>query len=523
MRRQIRWMLSLITLVIAVSGAALFWKQGATAVATDATPIGGVIADRSPMRFIALDGGRPVVSSVYVSALAATPDGTVYAGGSLLTTVRAKGTATPSGHPSPLGSAFIVSHDHGRTWSVRSAMLGQFTGSIFGRDPDTSWTDRTRWPSAFIPNTMTVDPTHSRTLYAAGCVHYPVVSDPPLTCNPIESIIRPTQSGGMVRMPPVVLRSTDGGRIWQDAITLSYAANPTTGQITHFASNIVASPALLQALLSHRALSTLYDPVVPFQSFSVAIDPHDNQRLFACLSNLGLLRSDDGGRTWRYLPGSGGAWIGQNQDAAIAAGTFVDNVLVDPQDDHVVNDLNHFGALRASTDDGMHWALLVRFDHPPYPQPPPFDGELHVGEAAYLRPGAEDLTEVRGALYITLGSGIYASTDQGRHWRLALSPPGPDGAFIASIGGREGWIGFSIPKSYAEIKAREGLYAARDGGPWCLVARDGRDGENPNILGSMDVWHMAFDQSVHIWDDGSTGIMFATSPTGGLLRWTSNV
>lgn len=275
------------------------WTQSVTiALLVALAPIAPTVraASPSPVLFAALDRGHAVLPRILVTALTVTPHGTIYAGG----IYDKRNPAAVANRPLILlGSAWLVSHDHGATWTQNVSTSDAHAFPKVGVAP---WRDHRSLPIDFTPAGITVDPHNPRVIYVAGC------TDSQERCA--------TPLGG-----PMVVVSRDGGHSWQTSLSLA---------------TIIQSASLRSAYRFGSAL--------PTQGFTVVIDPRNNKRLYAAVSGLGVLRSTDAGRTWVYLP--------QPQTNQTLRPC---ELLFDPRNPSILYELDRAGALYRTSDAGTHW------------------------------------------------------------------------------------------------------------------------------------------------------------------------
>lgn len=416
------------------------------------------MAPRAGIPFRPLDGGKPVLPNVLVTALVALPNGTVYAGGRVIVK---SGYAFANPPVVPAGSVWLVSHDRGAHWMRRIS-----TSSVDVVHQAASgtlrWADHRTWPADFTANALAVDPRHPTTIYAAGCTGMDALC---------------LSTAGQHRL----LRSTDGGATWSDAIIFHTTSLLYTG-LANLTTNIVKSPALDAVLQAGPA-------DLPGQALDVAIDPSNSKRVYACMSGIGVLRSDDAGRTWRYSDTPQYGWENVQCD-----------LLIDPHHAATVYAVDRVnGRVYRSTDAGRTWALVSAFGE---------KSNQHLYNP----------TLVNGTLYVTGYKGIYASSDQGRHWRLAIPDPMP-GTMAGSIHGRGGWIAAFSP---AARTSATGIYGKRDGQPWHVLVNIAHFEAIPysGSLGFEDVQGAAVRR---MWGDQAGHIVFTSGRAGGMYRWESGL
>jgi len=433
--------------IIALTGALLIPHAAALGVARHA-----------PVPFNPLDGGKPVLPNVLVTALVALPNGTIYAGGHVMV----KSTYAFANPPVvPAGSMWLVSHDQGAHWTrrVSTANVDIVRQAASGTLP---WTDHHIWPADFTANTLAVAPRQPRIIYAAGCTGTDALC---------------LSTAGQHRL----LRSTDGGATWSDAIVFHTKALLYTG-LANLTTNIAKTPALDAVLKAGPS-------ELPGQALDVAIDPVDNNRVYACMSGIGVLRSDNAGRTWRYSDTPQYGWENVQCD-----------LLIDPRNTSVVYAVDRVnGRVYRSTDAGRTWALASDFGE---------KSNQHL----------YDPTLVNGTLYLTGYKGIYASGDQGRHWRLAIPDPLP-GTMVAGIRGNGGWIAAFSPTART---LSTGVYGTQDGHPWRLLVDTNAYGP-AHLGGAMDYDVMQGDAYTRLWEDHAAHLVFTSGAIGGLWRWRSGI
>lgn len=393
--------------------------------------------------FTPLDRDGAVIPNILVTALDSAPDGTLYAGGRYM--VRdADPYASPPAYPT--GSVWLVSRDHGATWTQH---VSTTDAKAFSRTGASAWTNHQALPIDFTPLGIAVDQRNPRLIYMAGC------SDLTATCA------QPLPNGHLV------VRSSDGGRTWQDLLA---------------DASIVRTPALQRALLGGPSRIGL-----PTVAYAIAADPRSDRHLYAAVDGLGVLRSDITGRHWIYVT--------QPQTGQV---TRPCELLLDVQHPNTVYELNRAGAIYRTTDGGASWTMRAPLS-------------VLVGGSV------TSLTIVGRTLYVTAARGLYASTDAGAHWTLQAAAPANSDLY-QSVRGANGWVSAFASRTSGSTA---GLYARRDGQTWQTVANTDRRG--PQGYGSLDFQAMDADLGTRLWEDHTARIVFTAGPLGGLYRWQSSI
>jgi len=421
-----------------------------------------------------LDHGAVALPHVLVTALGFASDGTIYGGGRY---------AVPNPHQlSPVaatGSVWLVSHDHGVTWSERISTTSATVLRQAERLGPPAWHDHTRWPLDFTATRIVVSPHNQRLIYVAGCSGWTEI---PMQGQQIDGGALGCTGG---KGTHILLRSANGGQTWQDALWLwpTVAGDFAFGRKTPsmLTTNIAPTAALLAALAEPN--------VWPQQTWDVVVDPHHENDVTASVANLGLVHSSDGDRTWRYA----------SQPAGRSAHNF-DALLIDPRDSRIIYDASRIGVVMRSVDGGRSWATQSNWA----------GSDLAiVGDALYMTSSGA------GVMEYTSPVALYASTDGGVHWRLSRVPPYPkEGVIVDAIRGSNGWLAVYVDNA---MPTREGIYAAHDGTAWRIIIQNRRAGSDW-YSGKIDVMWWP-----RVWDDTHAHIVFAAKPTGGLHRWRSNL
>ncbi len=394
-----------------------------------------------PARFPALDGGGPVVPNIKVTAMTTAPGGALYAAGVYVVRSKDPYAVNPVGS---LGSTWLVSRDHGATWTRNISTIDP---KAFPKNGIAAWTNHEALPIDFTPMSITIDPHNANTIYVAGCV------DIDATCS------QPTPGAGA----HLVVHSTDGGRTWQDVLTTS---TPIVG--------IGAKPP---------------GTALPTAGYAVLVDPRDSRRLYVAVNDVGVLRSENAGHTWVYMPQPQSNFIGRPCE-----------LLADPLNPRVVYELAREGMLYRTADAGAHWQTRALLG-----------GKLHTNMVT-------SLIWIGQAMYVTAENGLYSSTNGGTSWHQVAGTPLP-GGFDQSVRLNAGWVSTFSANTRGPIN---GLYAIHDGSGWQAVADTDKRG--PAYYGALDFRGMDVGYlDTRLWADRSAGIVFTAGRLGGLYRWQSTL
>lgn len=488
-----------------------------------------------PVHLSTLDGGKLLLPSVTITAVAFAPHHTVYATGLYWVKGAARAPQSVAQDPESIASVWLVSHDEGAHWlqRVSTPHLSLTPPAAVTALPP--WRDHTHLPIGFAAKSIAVDPHNPRIIYLGGCTYLPLPSGPPYPETGVGG--SPTDwhravSCTTATQDRFLLRSLDGGRTWSDVLWIR-DTSPTWHMWSLYPhvtrhdldSNIRVTPFLL------RRLNLAYWPAGI--CYALAIDPSDDKHIYAA-TNLGLLDSRDHGRKWQYgtqpynttpIPIRGGSYVlGDHRE---------DELQVDPRHTNVIYDLSHPGIEREqffyrSTDSGASWRLI------PSPWP------AHTTAWSLMARGREIeamLTSDSAALFAgdmpgTAGPfddprqyarfGVFGSHDQGMHWQQETTTPILGGKQEQTLRSRSGWLTLFYGRAGQTIINDSGLYARRDGHKqWHLVVKryGGRDIWTSDRLGATKEYQI----DPQLWEDPRTDIVFLARPLGGLRRWISNV
>lgn len=192
--------------------------------------------------------------------------------------------------------------------------------------------------------------------------------------------------------------------------------------------------------------------------WEIVFAPRDRHRLWLCASDIGLLRSDDGGDSWRYAARTS-PWkntcyqLSPDPDVAgLAWGAWSDQ-----------HDIPHWtqlggpaggGGVAVTRDGGWTWT--------------PAGAGLPVGPCTSVILDPTSPKTGRTLYAAIFGTGVYRSADGGRTWKAAESQPGSDanrhvwrlwlradGSLDCVVTGKRVGQNFPVPG---------GLFRSKDGG-----------------------------------------------------------
>ena len=145
---------------------------------------------------------------------------------------------------------------------------------------------------------------------------------------------------------------------------------------------------------------------------SISLDRSDSQRVYAAISAAGGFRTDDGGATWAPINKDVAADF-LPDEAPRDVGQCVHKLLCHPQQTDRVWQQNHIGVYR-SDDSGDNWERLDR-NGLPSEFGFPIMLHAHQPDTAFVIPeeGAENRVTANGRL------GVYRTRDGGKSWELA--------------------------------------------------------------------------------------------------------
>lgn len=321
---------------------------------------------------------------------------------------------------------------------------------------DAPWRDHAALPPGLTALGIAVDPFDPRHIVVSGC------------------------GGGDAGCTTAIqgypaVQTTDGGASWSDALAYTGPLS-VPSDATSIKTTIRITPALL------RAIQTNGDPV---EASGLLFDPHKKGHLWACAQGIGVVSSTNGGRAWSYAP--------------------------QPRQTHAPCDLaligrslyrlDRLGALYASPDAGAHWALRST----PGALPASANGQSFAG----------GLSVSGGALLLVEDGGLYASRDGGRHFVVVIDRPATSTDVVEAVRTHGRWVAAVVATVAGRTPFPNGLYTAGDRGRFMFAAATDLVGAH----GALDTQAMYGNRADRLWADPAMGIVFTSTPVGGLFRW----
>ncbi len=231
---------------------------------------------------------------------------------------------------------------------------------------------------------------------------------------------------------------------------------------------------------------------LPTQSFSsITVDPNNHNTLYAGSGDYdgvdetgaGLFRSQDGGVTWTNLDPNGTIFT----DHAIRS------VLIDPTNaNHVLVAVGRNGNFDSTTDGGVLLSTNATSATPTFtsvlnPGGQPLDGNCHTlvynADHSIVYAACESVDTL---FFGSIGSGIFASRDNGATWTLALATELYTDVAASTVNGR------GVNTVYAaDGLSNQVLKSVNGGATWIDVTNNFPQAINPQD-GSDGVWGQSF-------------------------------
>ena len=201
-----------------------------------------------------------------------------------------------------------------------------------------------------------------------------------------------------------LLYTLDGGVTWQGVKQL----NLNTGRVLSVAVDpkdkcTVYATRANQVLKTQTCLrdwaQVYFDPRTDKAFTAIAVDHYNSQVVYAATSDGDILRSEDGGTSWRSV--------------YRVDGVQINGLVIDPKDSRVILAATAGSGIAKSSDGGSSWTLIYK----PLQE---FDGARRVTKV-YADPNET------GRFYAISKYGIVRSDDSGETW-TALQLPTPPGS-----------------------------------------------------------------------------------------------
>lgn len=353
------------------------------------------------------------------------------------------------------GGITAVAIDPANPDTVYAGSTGEGGIVWVSRDSGETWAKLNEQLTFTNVHALTVDPNNPEVAYAGvwgggtfrtgdgGQTWDRLPNDPTISATAI--LINPRNSDTIYladRTGPRVYRTTDGGKHWEtyfDAGPAYYrvlAATPDPGNPDILYVSIFSrhgGPMAGGLFRLEKGVAVRVTANLPRLPVAVAVDPHDQARLYAVTHANGLYGSTDAGKSWVELSDSDS---GLPQAESLGFG----GLIMDPQDSRTLyligggdfdHNLRHTGidpaimhTVYKSVDGGQTWVNLN-------------DGSLG-GNSGQIKGFTIDPND-RNTLYAGGVKGVFMSRDGGRSWTnitAGLSYTATAGAVISGDGRR---------------------------------------------------------------------------------------
>lgn len=207
-----------------------------------------------------------------------------------------------------------------------------------------------------------------------------------------------------------LMYTLDGGTSWQNAT----GAGLNTGKINSIAVDpldkctvfLTRANQIFKTQTCLRDWNQVYfDPRTDKQFTALAVDHYNNKVVFAATNDGDIVRSDDGGQSWRPVHRVDGVQI--------------NNFVIDPRDSRVVYASTQGSGLVKTVDGGATWELIYK----PLQE---WDGARRVTRV-YVDPSVAD------RIYVISKYGIIRSDDGGASFNPLTLPTPPGSIDIRSL------------------------------------------------------------------------------------------
>ncbi len=231
---------------------------------------------------------------------------------------------------------------------------------------------------------------------------------------------------------------------------------------------------------------------------AIAIDPRDNNVVYAGAAGGGVWKTTDGGTNWTPLT---------DHETSLASGAIVidpnspDTVYVGTGEENFTGDSYYGAGILKSTDGGKTWTNLVG----------PFLRD-RIGSLA-IQPGSSQV------LLCTSPSGVWRSADGGKTWALTLSGAAGISVVFDPTNGASAYASLGIYYG----SSRNGVYHSTDGGiTWTAANGIKTAGLPTTIAGRIDIAMAPSAPSTiyaQIGDNATYGLAGIYKTTDGGNTW----